>query len=148
MTYQNGKIYKLICSETGNVYIGSTILTLDDRLKRHTASSNNCMSKTFIKPIIVLIKEYPCNNKTELEKEEVIFIKEVNCVNKVIPGRTQRQWYLDTQDRIKQYRLDNKEKFKEKFNCECGGKFTYASKSKHLNTSKHQMFLLTKYYKI
>lgn len=201
MSYQDGKIYKVICSETGDVYIGSTKDTLKDRLKNHKAPSNNCMSKTFINPIIVLIKDFPCNNKKELEAEEAIFIREGNCVNKNIPGRTPKQrnkqyrldhvdeikqYYIDHADEIKQrnkqyrldnademkqyrldhadeikqytkqynidhadeikqyykqYRLDNVDKLKKKFSCECGGKFTYISKSIHLKTKKHLKFL-------
>ena len=33
--YRNGKIYKLIDLTNDNIYIGSTIETLDRRLKRH-----------------------------------------------------------------------------------------------------------------
>lgn len=39
----------------------------------------------------------------------------------------------------------NQKKFKEKFNCQCGGKYTYESKSKHLNTQKHQKWVETQH---
>ena len=160
MGFENGKIYKLICSETGNIYIGSTIVPLTRRLAKHKTKSNNCMSKTFINPIIVLIKDFPCNNKEELEAEEVIFIKEVNCVNKVIPGRTSKQWNKDTANERKQYRLDNADKIRErkrkwnlenadkirgqqqkKYDCECGGKYTHNGRTKHIKTKKHLKFI-------
>ena len=114
MSYQNGKIYKLICSETGDIYIGSTTQTLKDRLSGHKTPSNTCTSKGFINPIIVLIKDFPCNTREELEAEERVFVKEVNCVNKQIPGRTNREYRLDNKDRLKEYRLDNKDKIKQR----------------------------------
>ena len=41
--YQEGKIYKIVCNITGEIYIGSTIKTLNDRL---TINKNDkgCMS--------------------------------------------------------------------------------------------------------
>ncbi len=36
----------------------------------------------------------------------------------------------------KEYRLKNN--LKEKFRCECGGKYTHQSKSNHFKTKKHQ----------
>jgi predicted GIY-YIG superfamily endonuclease len=36
--YQQGKIYKIVCNETGDIYIGSTIEpTLARRLAKHVA---------------------------------------------------------------------------------------------------------------
>ena len=154
MCYQNGKIYKLICSQTGNVYIGSTIQTLKKRLRRHKSFSNDCISKSFINPTIHLIKNFPCNSIKELGVEERKFIDEINCVNIKKPGRTNaeyrldnsdkiKQWRLDNADKIKQWRLENKDKIYEKFNCECGGKYQYKNKSKHLKTKKHLNFINT-----
>ena len=44
----------------------------------------------------------------------------------------------------KKYREENQDKLKyrnEKFNCECGGKYVYSSKSTHLKSTKHQDYL-------
>ena len=44
----------------------------------------------------------------------------------------------------KRHRLNyeaNKEKLCEKFNCECGGKFTKCNKAHHFKTPKHQKYL-------
>jgi len=113
MGYENGKIYKLICSETGDIYIGSTIQPLEIRLSHHKSPSNTATSRKFIKPIIILIKNYPCNNKKELEEEEAIFIRESNCVNIQIPGRTQKEWREVNKEALKedkkQYYQDNRE---------------------------------------
>lgn len=171
MSYENGKIYKLICSETGNIYIGSTIQPINRRLSRHKTTHNNCRTKLFINPSIHLIKNFPCNSKKELELEERKFIEKINCVNKIIPRRTRKEYYLDNIDNFKensknyyldnkdkikqqskqyrqhnidkitQWRLNNIDKIKEKFNCECGGKFTYYRKADHFKTKKHLNFI-------
>jgi site-specific DNA-adenine methylase len=39
------------------------------------------------------------------------------------------------------YRAEHSEKLKEKFNCECGGKYTYQHKSCHIKTKFHQDYL-------
>ena len=56
---------------------------------------------------------------------------------------TDKQYFKDYN---KEYREKNKDKLKEqsytKFNCEiCGGRFTYATKSRHEKTKKHQLSL-------
>jgi len=160
MSYQNGKIYKVICSETGDVYIGSTYTSLADRMRGHTAPSNGTMSKSFMNPTIHLINEFPCNNKAELLAEERKFVKEMECVNRNIPGRTRKerdadnsnkikqqtkQYKLDNADEIKkwnkQYNIDNADKINKKFDCQCGGKYTHAHKSRHFKSKKHLKFI-------
>ena len=47
--YQEGKIYKIVCNITNEVYIGSTIERLEERLSIHkTAKRKNCMSRNII----------------------------------------------------------------------------------------------------
>ena len=126
MEFQNGKIYKLVCSETGNIYYGSTIKTLKHRLKKHKAKNNTCSSKSFINPTIHLIKNYPCNSKQELRDEEAKYIKDLECVNINIPGRTRKEYYKDNENKLKQWRLDNAEKLKQY-------RFDNAEKQKEFN---------------
>jgi hypothetical protein len=71
-----------------------------------------------------------------------------------------RQYYQDNQDRfltnVRQYRIDNRDtinakrkqyykdnydKINAKSNCECGGKFTYRGKTRHIKSPKHQNYL-------
>ncbi len=116
--YNQSKIYKVICSETQKLYIGSTCQPLYKRLFQHKSSSNPCMSKTFINPTIVLIENLSCQNKEELTKRERYYIDSTDCVNKQKPGRTQKEHYQDNKDKIleqqKQYYQDNREKKIEK----------------------------------
>ena len=99
--YQNGKIYKLVCSETGKIYIGSTVQKLIKRKWGHTDNRKKlCMSKDFIKPEIYLIENYPCNSKQELCKRERHYVETIDCVNKYIPSRTKKEYYQDNKDII------------------------------------------------
>ena len=60
-----------------------------------------------------------------------------------------KQYYQDHKEEIlkknKQYREDHKEEIliqqKEKFDCECGGKYTKRHKQTHFNTKKHVKYL-------
>ena len=70
--YENGKIYKIVCNITGEVYIGSTKNTLEYRLQRHKMDKT-CISRNIINRgdyEMKLIKNYPCNSLYELEEEE------------------------------------------------------------------------------
>ena len=151
--YKKGKIYKLICSETLNIYYGSTIRTLKQRLRKHRCKDNDCQSKYFVEPVIELIEDYPCNNRRELEKREQYFIENFECVNKYKSYMSEedrkeydKKYHQDNKEyykeymkkyikenreklneKVKKYREENKEKIKEiknqKFNCDCGGQY-------------------------
>jgi len=92
--YQNAKIYKIVSENSNQIYIGSTIQTLKERLRKHRSDckkeKGNCTSFIIIRQgnyKIELIKDYPCNSKKELEREEGKYQIEMNCINKCIAGR-------------------------------------------------------------
>jgi len=113
--YSKSKIYKLVSSNSEDIYIGSTIQSLSMRKASHKQAYNlHSQSKgRFISSIkiyecggdidIFLIEEYPCENKEQLHARERFHIENNKCVNKIIPTRT-----------IKEYREDFKEHLKEK----------------------------------
>jgi predicted GIY-YIG superfamily endonuclease len=81
-TYNNGKIYKLVC-EDGHYYIGSTVqLKLNLVINYHKRLSKNNTSRLYQhintigwdKVYIEVIQNYSCNNKNELtmKEEEII----------------------------------------------------------------------------
>ena len=152
--YKQGKIYKIVCNVTGKVYIGSTIETLARRLAGHRTAyktfkegkSTNVTAYQIIEQgnyDIVLIETCPCESKDELHKRERYFIESLDCVNKIIPTRTKKeyiqeniekirerrkqycleniekiterrkQWRIDNIEKTKQYRIDNREKTKQ-----------------------------------
>lgn len=117
--YQEGKIYKLVCNITNEIYYGSTINILNYRLTLH--KQQNCMSKQIIDRgdyEMILIKNYPCNSKWELEEEEAKYIKNNTCINNNIPHRTPKEYREDNKEIIKekqkQDKINNPEKYKEK----------------------------------
>tara|TARA_R110000851_G_scaffold147848_1_gene287922 strand:+ start:28 stop:663 length:636 start_codon:yes stop_codon:yes gene_type:complete len=122
--YQKSKIYKLVLDHTDQIYIGSTIQKLSQRLTKHVSDfrkgKNKCTSKKLFelgKVKIILIENCPCDSKEELHKRERHYIETMVCVNKYIPGRTDAEYYQDKkehyQKKSKEYKLKNNDKIKE-----------------------------------
>lgn len=138
-----GRIYILRCNETSKFYIGSTTCTLAYRFKKHRSASNEerkmkCPLYTHFRSVgwgsaeMTLLHELPIENKTqllEIEKTEIIkHLGNELCLNHNRPIRTKdekkqqdieygkyrREKYADREySRVKQWRLDNPEKWKE-----------------------------------
>lgn len=116
--YKNGKIYKITDNGNNKCYYGSTINTLSKRFSGHKTDYKlyNNNNRTNITVFLIfneygienckieLVELYPCNNIVDLIKREGFYIKTNECVNKVIAGRTQ-----------KEYKEDNKEYYQEYF---------------------------------
>jgi len=180
MDYKNGKIYKIIDNAYTKMYIGSTTQPLSKRFSRHKANYKLWQEGTHHKVLIFnifdefgienckieLIENYVCNSKNELERKEGEHIKNNDCVNKVIAGRTKKEYYNDNKNKIlekaKEYKEANKniilEKKKEHYEankqqilnikkirvvCECGKEYTKGNKSKHIITKKHIKYIET-----
>ena len=128
--YKNGKIYKIFSKHTNKCYIGSTTNeNLQSRLNEHKNAYNRYKNKktSYVSSYdilqyndceIVLVENYTCNSKEELEKREGIWTKTTpNCVNKCIPGRTIKEYRKDNAQKIKknskEYAIKNKEKLDE-----------------------------------
>jgi hypothetical protein len=123
--YNNGKIYKIVCNTTGEIYIGSTVMQLCRRLSTHVNDAkrllNSCKSNDIIlrkNYSIVLIENCPCNNKEELQRKEREHIEANICVNKVIPQQTQKEWRDKNRDKLaiidKRYKDKNKDKVNDR----------------------------------
>ena len=122
--YQNAMIYKLWSPEGDDIYIGSTTQTLASRKAKHKNAfimRGNLTSKVLFEKYtdvrIELIEEYPCDKKSKLIAREGHYIRTLDCVNKFIPDRTEKEYYEDNKEHIKEqhkkYRENNKEKIKE-----------------------------------
>jgi len=119
--YQEGKIYKIVCNITNEIYYGSTKNTLEKRLQKHLEKTHLCMSKQILDRgdyEMILIKDYPCNNRRELELEEGKYMRENECINIKIPGRTKKEYYEEHKEKLslqmKQYREEHKKEISEK----------------------------------
>ena len=126
--YQHGKIYKISDIDNNKCYYGSTIKPLRLRfilhkhdynrvkngtLRRYTACDlfdeyqfNNCK--------IELVEIFPCSSKEELLEREGYYIKNNDCINKIIAGSMKYHYYKDNTIAIreyhKQYYKDNKDR--------------------------------------
>ena len=128
MDYSKAKIYKLECLTTGKKYIGSTKRNLSQRLANHTYEfrqwcidnpSHYCSSFEVIKEgnyVMMLLETYPCENKDELVTKEREYIINNDCVNKVIPKRTSKEWAIDNKEHVTELRREYREKHKERLN--------------------------------
>ena len=118
--YSRGKIYKIepiIKHEEQDIYIGSTTLKyLSSRLVDHRAhykkwksnlhgkimcfelfdkyGSDNC--------VITLIENVNANTKEELLQKERYYIQSMKCINKNLPLRTLKEYYIDNIESNKQ----------------------------------------------
>jgi hypothetical protein len=122
--YQTGKIYKIVSQNTDKIYIGSTIQNLDDRLKQHYLAvkthQNGNANKTTSQEVldssssIVLIENFPCNSKLELETRERYWIEQNLdcCVNERVPTRSakERPNYQEKKDLYNQRKKEKRDK--------------------------------------
>ena len=102
------KIYKIIDNTNGNIYIGKTRKKyLSSRIASHIYDFNTghyCSSQIILKNNDW---RYELIEETDDETREEYWIKNTDCVNKVIPGGNSKQWKKRWNDR-------NKDKIKEK----------------------------------
>jgi hypothetical protein len=145
-----GKIYKIIDNTNGNIYIGSTTQTLNQRLNEHKCDYNrylnnkirkHCTSSEIIKNNnykFEIIKYVVFEDRKELHQRERYYLENNICVNKFIPSRTKQQYYCNNKDYIKEFK---KEYNKIKFQCECGSLIRKDNKQKHFRSKKHIDFI-------
>lgn len=144
--YKNGKIYKIVDIGYNKCYIGSTCESLSQRMARHRKDfkrwqqeKRNSYSLFDIfdefgvdNCKIELIEKCDVEDKEALRKREGLYIKENECVNKMISGRTRIQRYQDNKDKellqCKLYQEKHKDKIKQYH------KKRYQDNKEHLNT--------------
>ena len=123
--YQLGKIYKIESNQCEQVYVGSTCEQyLSNRLSGHkrnykrylNGNGNYTSSYELLKYDdfkIYLIEDYPCERKEQLRSREGYWIKELDCVNKHIAGRTKKEWRDDNIEHVKEKRKKEYDENKE-----------------------------------
>ena len=131
VNYNNGKIYKIqpkSDGEQGDIYIGSTTkVLLSQRMSEHRCDykrwkkGNTNKVTSFIlfdkygveNCEIVLIEIVNVESKDELIAREKHWIQSTNCVNKLVVGRTPKEYYEENKEAIlfnkKNYHNENKE---------------------------------------
>lgn len=112
--YKKGKIYKLIFDGSDEIYVGSTIQALKDRLSGHRSNPNNFKIRKAVRDHgryhvkIRLIEKYPCDDRDELLKREQYWIDELKpSMNEI--NAVARPKHLCIFDELCQYHLGCKE---------------------------------------
>jgi hypothetical protein len=182
--YQKGIIYKIQHLENEEfLYVGSTtnfIKRKQCHKKRCNLINNEHYNLKVYQMIrdnggwdqfkMMIIKEFPCNNKIELlieedkimremksnmnnnrshltdeEKKEQVNEYHLNNKEKVKGYKT--KYKFNNKEKIKNqnanYRLNNKEKINEKIVCQCGSETSIHHISRHKQTIKHKKYLET-----
>jgi len=109
--FNNSKIYKITSEASGLTYYGSTTMSLYNRMIRHRAAYQRYTtgaSVAFTSSFMVLghddaeislVEIYSCNSNRELCEREGHYIRNNECVNLNIAGRTTQQYYQDNKER-------------------------------------------------
>ena len=155
--YQNSKIYKIVSHSCDLVYYGSTTRKLALRFQDHKDKYKAYLRKKYCyitawkllelgDAYIILVEDYPCNTKQELDAREGYYIRNNECLNKVQPtGGNKEQLKKQKSENDKRYRENHKEKFdiinKEIFTCDCGGTYNRKHKTRHMRSKKHLEFI-------
>ena len=170
--YSKAFIYKLCCKDKSidECYIGSST----NWVKRKYGHKNDCNNPNqkaynqkkyvFIRDNggwdnweMILIHNYPCNDKRELEKEEervrCKYHNNINSYRAYTTEEEKKKYRIDNVEQLKQYRIDNKDKIKEnhkqyynnnkdkileKIICECGCEVVKIALQRHKRTNKHK----------
>jgi hypothetical protein len=128
VNYGNTKIYKIWSTQGDKVYIGSTTKEyLSQRMDTHRKeykrwkNGNRDKITSYVlfeeygveNCFIELIEAKACNNSDEKNKLEGGYIRSMECVNKVMLGRTQQEYEIENKEKRKQYKLEHKEQSKQ-----------------------------------
>ena len=143
------KIYKLV-NEEGLIYIGKTTSKyLSTRLAIHKSQAltkrniNKCTSSILFNnnsKVKIILLEETTDNKKELE-----YINLYDCVNKNKTGlalnETKKNWLEKTPNYYKEYNKKKHAWVNKTFKCECGKILKNCSKTKHLLTKSHLIYI-------
>ena len=159
--YSNTIIYKICCNDTEikEIYVGSTCNFINRRYQHKSKCHNENIKEynfkiyQFIRANggwenwnMIMVDEANLDNKLQKSKLEREWIEKLGAsLNINIPGRTGAEWRETYKEQykeyFKEYREINKEEIQitknQKFECECGGKYTLGSKARHFKTKKH-----------
>jgi hypothetical protein len=124
VNYGKGKVYKIWSPNGDKIYIGSTTKEyLSQRMDHHR--SDYKLKKVYLTAFILfeeygienckieLLEAKECTCKDELRQLEGKYIRELDCVNKYIAGRTQKEWYQEHPEKTKEYKKKYDETHKE-----------------------------------
>ena len=109
--YELSKIYKIISSQTNDIYIGSTSqkylsVRFQEHKKKYKLHLNEKYGYTSSYEIIKyndckieLLELYPCKCREQLRQREGYWQRKIKCVNIRTAGRTKKEWIEDNKER-------------------------------------------------
>ena len=114
--YKKGKIYKIVDVGFNKCYYGSTTEPLSKRMERHRKDYKEFLQngKNYTRSLdilceygvgnckILLVEDFPCETKEQLLRREGEYIKNNECVNKQVAGRTRKEYYQDNSEILRQ----------------------------------------------
>jgi hypothetical protein len=151
--FQHGKIYKIYNSIDKLIYVGSTIKPLNKRFTNHKYEAKRSPNIKLYKHFaelgiehfkIKLIKNYPCNNKTELDIEEerykILLNAQLNTRRAHQTAEQLKEYKKEQNDRNnKIYYQKNRAKYNERLFCKiCGKSYTRSHEARHCKSRRHQ----------
>lgn len=175
-------IYKIVCKITETFYIGSTSSTLKRALSQLKSRYHRYLEESYPRYVsvydilgyenyeILPIQSYSNIDKFDLIQKKRSLIESTDkCVNKLIPGRSNAEYYNDNRQHLlsykkkyrelkrdeiiaykSQYRLLKKEfiqrKMCQRYECTCGSTIRWADKAEHFRSKKHLNFMRLKRY--
>lgn len=115
--YSRGVIYTITSTTSNDVYVGSTIVPLAERMRGHISdwNSGNILGKhkEIVNDIndwnIRLYEKYPCNNLEELLNREGEVIKEIGTLNTKISGKNNKECNIEKTKNKKIYREEQQD---------------------------------------
>lgn len=162
MDYSKSVVYKICCKDIDikDCYVGSTTC-LRNRKTTHKSICNNNKHKAYNCPVykfirdngnwdnweVVMLEEYPeCKSGEELLKYEREHMEMLGAtLNKVVIGRTMKEWCEDNKGKLQvyfqEYRENNKDeirvKAREKVKCDfCGSMISKSNIKQHQRSKK------------
>ena len=140
--HQSGNIDKISDVGYNKCYIGSTVESLASRMSKHRNHYQRLNKGCSVSKLSVfilfdefgvsnckieLLEHHPCSTREELCKREGYHIKNTDCVNKMMTGRTREQYIKEhRQERLdyaSKYRTNNKDKL---------AKYVMENRNKHI----------------
>ena len=109
MKYQDGKIYKILNSETSDIYVGSTCQRLAKRMMNHRTRVKEGKDTLLYRKMreigiehfyIELVENFPCESLEQLNKREGEWMREIATLNEKVAGRTKKEYKQDYKEKI------------------------------------------------
>ena len=141
--YSKGKIYKILNTIDGTMYVGSTVETLGQRMTKHRYSmktKQHCVLYNHMHELgvthfyIELIENFPCNDVYELKAREGHYIRQFGTLNMLIAGRTYKEWAETHKEQRQQYNKQHYEANKELY------KKYHGDNKEHIKHIKQQYY--------